>query len=371
MLPSNQPLHYREFRKSLYTETSLQHGVPLNANVVRPAGSFKLSPESHDVASKNPQQGNEMSCASNMAIILSNSTFAINEHINRTAEQTLVLELEARLAASESAVFHWKEKYESILQSQAREEYASKVPGMLSLTTHTIPATSINARPLPSLRSKYERLINLTLSARREARDWRKLAVYWESRARTGEARLDDSHSVEPFTPSPSDMPCVSEETLTPERADVLESLLRRRRGDWNEVQVIRDSVLERIGDAMQIELHNSESFSSTSASTASLYSSHRELFNSTAALRFSKTVETQSANEIGGQDISRTCYAAPRSAAQSRPSADSKNRQHRSPYLLRSPISNLHSHLLEEKALVRSMLNIGDMSLTDLVAYV
>lgn len=121
-------------------------------------------------------------------------------------------------------------------------------------------------------KQKYERLIHHAISARREAREWKKLAKYWEARARGGEVSRGKT-PADLITPSTSNVSEVTE-PLSPERIKAVENLLRRRRGNvLVETGTSSDSVFERIGQSALVSSHSlsSTAMPSTSSSTSTV----------------------------------------------------------------------------------------------------
>lgn len=165
---------------------------------------------------------------------------------------------------------NWESKYWTVLSQLEDAQARIALTEQLEHLASTVDPTAFGPRDnIIALRRKYDRLIQYTLTTRREAREWKKMAIYWEARARQGEASRGKLPS-DSITPSASDVSEVAE-PLTPERIKAVENLLRRRRGSiLVETGSTRESVLERIGQALHSASTSSHSIQSAASSSSS-----------------------------------------------------------------------------------------------------
>lgn len=209
--------------------------------------------------------------------------------------QADVLTLQALLKSCEATVLDWKAKHLDTLSqlegahTRNLTESQSTLYSPVGFSASQARKASHDSPPTSMTAEKYERLLRLTLSARREAREWKKMAAYWEARVRQGEA-FRGKTSTESITPSASDVSYVAE-PLAPERAKAVAALVRRRRGDdVGGMDVASESVLEKIGEAMRKCLGPSDSTDSTASSSSS---------SSTSTVRASTVVKEISAEDM------------------------------------------------------------------------
>ncbi|KAH9927536.1 hypothetical protein B0H21DRAFT_700519, partial [Amylocystis lapponica] len=71
----------------------------------------------------------------------------------------------------------------------------------------------------PRTQEEYKAQVRCTLGARKDARAWKKRAIFWKSTAK------EDGAHVDTVTPSPSDIPSIAED-ISPGRKRAVEQLI-------------------------------------------------------------------------------------------------------------------------------------------------